>query len=171
MRLPENTETRRKISSIKANQIQNSGAEYVCSPCVVCVLTLEDVCQTYELPAEPGERMAIMLFEIIYDALVKALEKRGELERLRHPSVFAGKDQAYIAEHSVAGKMSKLLQNKGQAREVLEWLEQDDVVKRYAKVNPGVVQQLAKFREIMESDTLDLCVPMEKPLIKPIMVK
>jgi Fe-S oxidoreductase len=46
MRLPENTELRRKISVLKANQIRVTGAEYVTSPCVVCTLSLEDTCHT-----------------------------------------------------------------------------------------------------------------------------
>ncbi len=125
MRLPENTETRRKISSIKANQIQDTDAEYVCSPCVVCVLSLEDTCQTYNLPKQKGERMAIMLFEVVYDAMVKALDARGELNRIRQPANFIGKDEAYIAEHSIAGRMTKLLHSDRElATQVLDWLEQ-----------------------------------------------
>jgi Fe-S oxidoreductase len=168
MRLPENTETRRKISSLKANQIKNTEAEYVCSPCVVCILSLEDTCQHYGLAKQPGERMAIMLFEVVYDAMVKALEKRGELDRVRRPSVFEDKSEEFIAEHSVAGKMSKLLHNKEMANRILNWLEQDDVVKRYAQTNPAVWTQMDKFREIVNAEMLDLCVPMKKPLTKPI---
>ncbi len=168
MRLPENTETRRKVSVFKANQIKDTGADYVCSPCVVCILSLEDTCQFYDLPKVPGERMAIMLFEIVYDAMVKALEKRGELDKIRTPSVFEGKSDEYLAKHSVSGKMSQLLQNKEMATRILEWLEQDDVVKRYMKVNPAVSHQLDKFREILASDTLHLCLPRKKPLTKPI---
>jgi Fe-S oxidoreductase len=171
MRLPENTELRRKISSIKANQIKNSGAEYVCSPCVVCILSLEDTCQTYGLAKEPGERMAIMLFEVVYDAMVKALEKRGELDRIRTPASFEGKSDEYIAQHSVAGKMSQLLHNRAMATRILEWLEQDDVVQRYAKANPAVWDQMAKFREILNSNDRVLCIPRKKPLTKPIMLE
>jgi Fe-S oxidoreductase len=171
MRLPENTDTRRKVSVFKANQIQNSGAEYVCSPCVVCVLTLEDICQSYNLAKQPGERMSIMLFEVIYDAMVKALLKRGELDRIRMPIAFAGQSDEYIANHSVAGKMYKLLQNKEIATRILVWLEQDDVVKRYAKVNPGVLEQLAKFKDMVNNENMEHCKPRQKPLTKPIMIK
>jgi Fe-S oxidoreductase len=170
MRLPENTDTRRKVSVFKANQIKDSGAEYVCSPCVVCVLTLQDTCTTYDLAKQPGDRMSIMLFEVVYDAMVKALVKRGELDRIRIPIAFEGKSEEYIATHSVAGKMYKLLQNKEMATRILNWLEQDDVVKRYAKVNPGVNEQLDRFREMVNAETLDYCQPRKKPLTKPIMV-
>lgn len=171
MRLPENTETRRKISSIKANQIADSGADYVCTPCVVCALTLEDTCQTYQLNKNGGDRMSLLLFEVVYDAMVKALDARGELERMRTPANFVGKSDEYLAEHSVAGKMSQLLHNKELAASILEWLENDDVVKRYAKVNPDVWTQMEKFREIVKSDVLELCVPRQKPLVKPVMVQ
>lgn len=170
MRLPENTELRRKVSVLKANQIKNTGAEYVTSPCVVCVLTLEDTCQTYQL-RQDGERMAIMLFEIIYDAMVAALEKRGEIERICKPGNFEGKDEEYLFEHSVSGKMMQMLQDKELATRVLDWLEQDDVVKRYAKVNPTVWAQLQKFRDMVNAEVLELCVPTKKPLIKPIMTQ
>ncbi len=169
MRLPENTETRRKVSVFKANQIENSGAEYVCSPCVVCILSLEDTCQFYNLAKQPGERMAIMLFEVVYDAMVKALLKRGELDRIRTPVAFVGQSDEYIAEHSVAGKMYKLLQNKEIATRILAWLEQDDVVKRYAKVNPGVLEQMQKFNDMVNSESMEHCKPRQKPLTKPIM--
>lgn len=169
-RLPENTETRRKISSIKANQIKDTGAEYVTTPCVVCVIALEDVCQTYQLNKE-GERMSIMLFEVVYDAMVQALEKRGELDRIRMPAHFAGKSDEYVAEHSVAGNMSKLLRDRETAKRVLDWLETDDVVHRYAKVNPDVLTQLENFRLMVESEVLELCIPRSKPLVKPIMTR
>lgn len=171
MRLPENTETRRKISSIKANQISDSGADYVCTPCVVCALTLEDTCKTYELHKdENSDRMAILLFEVVYDAMVKALSKLDQLDRMRMPVNFEGKSEEYIVEHSVAGKMSQLLHDKETANRVLDWLEQDEVVNRYATVNPSVWEQFNKFREIANSDVLDLCIPRKKPLVKPVTV-
>jgi Fe-S oxidoreductase len=170
LRLPSNADTRRQISSLKANQIEQTEAEYVVSPCVVCVLTLEDTCQHYKLHPEGNERMAIMLFEVVYDAMVKALDKRGELDRMRFPAIFDGKDDDYLREHSVAGKMSQLLHNREVAEGVLNWLENDDVVKRYKKVNPAVQDQLNKFREILESDVLELCMPRQKPLLKPLRV-
>lgn len=171
MRLPENTDTRRKVSVFKANQIENSGADFVCSPCVVCVLTLEDVCQSYSLHQEHQDRMSIMLFEVVYDAMIKALAKRGELERIRNPISFEGKSKEYIAEHSVSGKMFMLLQNKQIATGILHWLENDDVVKRYAKVNPMVNEQLQRFRDMVNAETLEMCTPRKKPLLKPIMVQ
>jgi len=170
MRLPENTETRRKVSVFKANQIEQSGADYVCSPCVVCVLTLDDICKTYDLTKEPVERMSIMLFEVVYDAMVKALAKRGELDRIREPVSFRGKSKEYIAEHSVAGKMYKLLQNREIASKILLWLENDDVVKRYSNVNPGVVEQMERFRGMINAEVLEYCTPRKKPLVKPILV-
>jgi len=40
LRLPENSQLRREISQIKANQIHETSAEQVITPCAVCMLTL-----------------------------------------------------------------------------------------------------------------------------------
>lgn len=144
MRLPENAELRRKISFIKANQIKNTGAENVTTPCVVCMLTLEDTCQTYELGPK-GERMATMLFEVVYEAMEKALASRGELDRVRMPINLTGSDPVYFNQHSVSGIMAAMMQDPD-AGSLLEWLEHDPVVERQAKVNPRVWEQLEAFK-------------------------
>jgi len=155
MRLPENAELRRKISIIKANQIKKTGAENVTTPCVVCMLTLEDTCQTYELGPQ-GERMASMLFEIVYEAMEKALAKRGELDRERLPAGLIGSDPDYFNHHSVSGIMAAMMQDPD-AESVLEWLEQDPVVQRHAKVNPRVWEQLESFKVLArESRVLEM---------------
>lgn len=155
MRLPENAPLRRQVSSLKANQIKNTGAENVTTPCVVCMLTLEDTCQFYEL-GRPGERMASMLFEVVYDAMVKALTTRGELDRIRMPIELQDRDEDFFVHHSTSGVMMALLQDPD-AHEILDWLEQDDVVKRHAQKFPEVWEQLARFREIAhEASVLEL---------------
>jgi Fe-S oxidoreductase len=155
MRLPENTETRRAASVIKANQIRSTGAEQVTTPCVVCMLSLEDTCQTYNLGA-PGERTATMLFEVLYEAMEKAFVQRGELDRFQTPLELQGKDATFYAQHSVAGVMTALMETP-EAHAILDWLEQDDVVKRHAKAHPEILEQLTRFRAM--SETLTLPIP------------
>jgi Fe-S oxidoreductase len=160
LRLPENTELRRTASVIKANQIRNTGAEQVTTPCVVCMLSLEDTCQTYNL-GTPGERKASMLFEVVYEAMEKAFVKRGELDRFRMPLELKGKDEEFYAQHSVSGVMTALMADS-EAREILEWLEQDPVVQRYAKQHPEILEQLERFKEMS-----DMTIWMEPRLSIP----
>jgi hypothetical protein len=162
LRLPENTGTRRQISILKANQIRNTGAENVTTPCVVCMLSLEDTCQTYNL-GQTGQRMASMTFEIVYEAMEKALAKRGELERLRIPAELKDCDETFFMQHSSSGVMMALMQSPD-AIDILEWLEQDDVVKRHASTHPEVWDQLAEFKRIA-NETRILELPVKQRVI------
>lgn len=146
MRLPENTNLRRKISVLKANQIRATGADYVTSPCVVCTLSLEDTCQTYNL-SPTGERMALVLFEVVYAAMEPALAKRGELDRMRVPAELRNRDREFFIEHSIEGQMATLMQQPDFPA-LLDWLEKDDIVKRFSKDHPQVYEQLRALREM-----------------------
>lgn len=146
MRLPENTNLRRKISVLKANQIRATGADYVTSPCVVCTLSLEDTCQTYNL-SPTGERMALVLFEVVYAAMEPALAKRGELDRMRAPAELRNRDREFFIEHSIEGQMATLMQQPDFPA-LLDWLEKDDIVKRFSKDHPQVYEQLRALREM-----------------------
>lgn len=146
MRLPENTDLRRKISVLKANQIRATGAEYVTSPCVVCTLSLEDTCQTYNL-SPTGERMALVLFEVVYAAMEPALAKRGELDRMRVPAELRNRDREFFVAHSIEGQMATLMQQPDFPA-LLDWLEKDDIVKRFSKDHPQVYEQLRALREM-----------------------
>lgn len=146
MRLPENTDLRRKISVLKANQIRATGAEYVTSPCVVCTLSLEDTCQTYNL-SPTGERMALVLFEVVYAAMEPALAKRGELDRMRVPAELRNRDREFFVAHSLEGHMATLMQQPDFPA-LLDWLEKDDIVKRFSKDHPQVYEQLRALREM-----------------------
>jgi hypothetical protein len=44
-----------------------------------------------------------------------------------------------------------------EAHAILDWLEQDDVVKRHAKAHPEILEQLTRFRAM--SETLTLPIP------------
>jgi Tfp pilus assembly pilus retraction ATPase PilT len=161
MRLPENAPVRRQVSTIKANQIKNSGADYVTTPCVVCMLTLDDTCQTYNLGKNTeGTRAATMLFEVLYEAMYKALEQRGELDRMRTPIGLQNCSAAYFQEHSAAGKVTQLMQQE-EAASVLAWLEADAVVQRFFAEHPEGVAQLATFKALharaQEGEVLELC--------------
>jgi Fe-S oxidoreductase len=162
LRLPENTDTRRTISVLKANQIQATGAEQVTTPCVVCMLTLEDTCQTYQLGPQ-GERMASMLFELVYDAMEKGLAKHGQVDRFRIPLELEGKDDTFFTQHSTSGVMRALMQSPD-AMEIIEWLEQDAVVQRYAQSHPDVLEHLARFRELAE-DARILEMPIREKVL------
>jgi Fe-S oxidoreductase len=146
MRLPENTELRRKISVLKANQIRATGAEYVTSPCVVCTLSLEDTCHTYGL-AQPGERMALVLFEVVYDAMEPALAKRGELDRMYVPAELRNRDHDFFLAHSIEGRMAALMQSP-EFPALLDWLERDEIVKRFSTTHPQVYEHLRSLREM-----------------------
>ncbi|WP_299756916.1 (Fe-S)-binding protein [uncultured Chloroflexus sp.] len=146
MRLPENTNLRRKISVLKANQIRATSADYVTSPCVVCTLSLEDTCQTYNL-SPTGERMALVLFEVVYAAMEPALAKRGELDRMRVPAELRNRDREFFIEHSIEGQMATLMQQPDFPA-LLDWLEKDDIVKRFSKDHPQVYEQLRALREM-----------------------
>ncbi|MCS6940709.1 MAG: (Fe-S)-binding protein [Roseiflexaceae bacterium] len=146
MRLPENTDLRRKISVLKANQIRATGAEYVTSPCVVCMLSLEDTCRTYGL-AQPGERMALVLFEVVYEAMEPALAKRGELDRMYVPAELRNRDPDFFLEHSIEGRMAALMQMP-EFPALLDWLERDEIVQRFAKDHPQVHDHLRALRDM-----------------------
>lgn len=165
MRLPENTEVRRRVSVLKANQIHTTGADYVCSPCVVCVLSLEDICQTYGVGKARG-RKAIMLFEVIYEAMMRALQQRGEVDRIRVPAVLEGQSDAFIAEHSAIASVTRmLLQNRVEALAILDWLDQDEIVQRYAQTTPQVRQKLENLRAMVCGEVLELAMPNDRPVL------
>jgi len=147
MRLPDNTDTRRKISVLKANQIRATGADFVTSPCVVCTLSLEDTCQTYQL-SPSGDRMALVLFEVVYAAMEPALAKLGALDRMRVPAVLRNRDHEFFIAHSVEGQMMRLMQQPD-FPELLDWLEQDDIVKRFSKDHPQVYDDIRALREMV----------------------
>lgn len=155
LRMPENTELRRKVSVLKANQIRNTEAEYVTTPCVVCMLSLADTCTTYGL-AQPGQRMALVMFEVVYEAMEKALAKRGELARMLIPSELQNRDRVFFAEHSISGWMDVLIQMPEFA-DLLTWLEKDDIVQRFIKDHPQVADQLRGLREmLLEPEVLEI---------------
>ncbi len=146
MRLPENTDLRRRISVLKANQIKATGAAYVTSPCVVCTLSLEDICRTYGL-AQPDERMALVLFEVVYAAMEPALAKRGELDRMLVPAELQRRDPDFFLEHSIEGRMAALMQLP-EFPALLDWLERDEIVQRFGKDHPQVHNHLRSLREM-----------------------
>lgn len=155
MRLPENASLRREVSVLKANQIRNTGADMVTTPCVVCMLTLEDTCQTYKL-SQPGQRMATLLFEVLHDAMDAALTRRGERDRMHMPLLLQGRDEEFLSQHSVMGLMTALMHHP-EAFRVLDWLEQNEVVQRHANSHPQVWEQLQRFRDMaVEAQTLEL---------------
>lgn len=160
MCLPENTATRREVSQLKAIQIHDTGAEQVATPCMLCMLSLEDTCQTYQL-SRPGERMATMLFELVYEAMERGLARTGQLDRFRMPLELRGRDPAYFAEHSASGVMAALMESP-EAPAILEWLEQDEVVQHHARSHPAIGEQLQQFHEMADlAGELAICMPAQ----------
>lgn len=148
MRLPENTEKRRKISRLKAEQIKNTGADLVTTPCAVCYLNLKDTTEVYGL-ATADNRKARMLFELVYDAMMKALKKRGEEDRVRMPVVFKNMSKEERIQHSISGLMAQLMRSP-QFPELLKKFKEDANVKNYAKENPGFWKYFEKIeKEVM----------------------
>jgi [DsrC]-trisulfide reductase subunit K len=147
MRLPEQTQLRRKISRLKANQIEATGAELVTTPCAVCYLGMKDTTEHYQ-QATPEKRKARMFFEIIYDAMMKALERRGEVHRVRTPATFAlvGGDAQSCSLSSTLNRMK----SDPEFPALLEKLRKDPNISSYAYENPdfwgyfeGIVESLA----------------------------
>ncbi len=144
MRLPENTETRRKISRLKANQIENTGAEIVTTPCAVCYLGLKDTTEHYK-QATPETRKVRMFFEVVYDAMMKGLERLGQTDRVRRPAIFETIGDTEAQEHSLAAWMLKLMDDPTFPA-LMEKLRKDPNVGNYARENPkfwGYFDQVA----------------------------
>ena len=136
MRLPELAELRRRISIIKVNQIVRTGAQRVVTPCAICMLTLSDMCAFYKLVPE-GRRMAFMMFEAVYEAVKRALQHSGELDRMRLPAVFRGKDKAYIQQHGLSRIVEELIHSPN-ILALSEWLNQDEIVQRFLRDHTGL---------------------------------
>lgn len=145
MRLPENTETRRKISRLKANQIENTGAEIVTTPCAVCYLGLKDTTEHYK-QATPEKRKVRMFFEVVYDAMMKGLETRCETDRVRKPAIFGAIGEAQAKEHSLAAWMNKLMDDPTFPA-LVEKLRKDPNVGNYARENPDFWKYFDKVAE------------------------
>lgn len=145
MRLPENTELRRKASRFKAEQIKNTGADLVTTPCAVCYLSLKDTTEYYGL-ADAANRKARMFFEVVYDAAYKALERMGQLDRFRMPAPLMGVDREFFAAHSVSGLLAQL-RGDPNFPALLEKFRNDPNVANYQRENPGFADYFASLLE------------------------
>jgi len=133
MRLPENTNIRRTVSKLKATQIKNTYAKYVITPCAVCMLTLEDICNTYNLGTYAyGEtkRMSFMMFEIVYNAVAKALQAKNELYKFEEPKIFRDKNIEFKYNNGF-GKVLDMAQKSPSIKDDIKWLFNDEIIHRY----------------------------------------
>ncbi len=137
MRLPELTETRRKASVFKANQIKDSKADKVVTPCAVCMLTIEDVCTHYKL--KKNGRMSHMLFELVYTAVKKAIAP----ERFITPKVLKNQTEDFIQNHTVSGFIERIKQSKKYMH-----------IKLLVESNPDL-KQILKQENISETELED----------------
>ncbi len=151
MRMPENTERRRKISRLKANQIEATGAELVATPCAICYLNIKDITEVYE-QATPDTRKARMFFEIFYDAMMKGLEKEGDTDRVKMPKLLKGMSKEEFKQHSVSGYLDELKKNKKSLYlELIKKYRDDPNVNNYAKENPGFWKFLDQVEKEVKS--------------------
>lgn len=150
-RLPENAELLGSISEFKARQIRATRAEWVVTPCAVCMLTLTDICRTCGLTTD-DRRMAYMLFEVVYMAAERALSRRGETDRMRRPAELETRDAGFIKRHSLAGILEMLAHQPGTAGNY-RWLIQDEVVQRYLRNHPGAERTLKRMGDSLQGES------------------
>lgn len=134
LRLSENSQLRREISQIKANQIHETSAEKVVTPCAVCMLTLEDICRTYKL-SPSGQRMSFMTFELVHEAMQRALGRTGQFSRTQLPAAFRYESPEFIFNHSMAGLIGKISDSSDMTA-LFQWLANDPVTTRYFMEHP-----------------------------------
>ena len=143
LRLPENNEVRRRVSRFKAEQIKQTGAERVVTPCSVCMLSLEDIAKEYRL-SPGGRRMSFLLFEIVYDAMIAALSGPGELSLIKTPVAFLDQSPDSIRDFSLSSRVKKIATLPDYPA-LYAWLKDDPVVKRYVDANPGTAPVLESW--------------------------
>ena len=127
LRLPENTELRRRVSRLKAEQIRQTGAARVVTPCAVCTLALSDICQTYQL-GPPGVRMVSILYEIVFEAVRPALHAGGQDALGEVPVLLEQCSCTYWGKHSLGGWFANLFR-RDENQEHLHWVLEHPAVK------------------------------------------
>ncbi|MBO9342111.1 MAG: (Fe-S)-binding protein, partial [Roseiflexus sp.] len=73
--------------------------------------------------------------------------KRGELDRMYVPAELRNRDHDFFLAHSIEGRMAALMQSP-EFPALLDWLERDDIVKRFSKTHPHVYDHLRALREM-----------------------
>lgn len=134
MRLSENKALRLKVSRSKAEQIKQTGAEAVVTPCAVCMLSIEEIAEEYMLHQKEG-RMSFMMFELVYAAAERALQSKGALRMMKRPAVFDGRSTHFRYYHTPQSIIESLY-SAASYEKLYNWLENDSLVKRYIKDNP-----------------------------------
>jgi Fe-S oxidoreductase len=127
LRLLENTDLRRRVSRLKAEQIRNTGAARVVTPCAVCTLALDDICQTYQL-GPPDARMVSILYEIVFEAVRAALHAGGQVDRGSVPVLLEKSSRTYWSKHSLSGLFANLFR-RSENQEHLHWVLEHPAVK------------------------------------------
>ena len=127
LRLPENTDLRRRISRLKAEQIRNTGAARVVTPCAVCTLALSDICTFYQL-GPPGVRMVAILYEIVFEAAQAAMRDPDRAWQGALPVLLEKCSPAFWARHSLGGWFAQLLQ-RSENQDHVHWVLEHPAVK------------------------------------------
>lgn len=143
LKMPENTDLRRKASRPKAEQIRATGADLVATPCAICYLSLGDTTQHYGL-LNNGQRKVRMFFEVVHAAMMKALRKSGQTDRVKRPAAFRGQSADFIAEHSGLAMMDRWLATPS-FQATMEWLKADPIVQGFGQRNPGFNDMVAEL--------------------------
>ena len=127
LRLVENTDLRRRVSRLKAQQIRNTGAECVVTPCAICTLSLTDICDHYGL--SKGEPMVRILYDLIYEAVYPALCEAGRENACSLPAVLVGQSEEAIAQYSLSGVCAHL-EESGDIEAHWRWVSEQPPVQR-----------------------------------------
>jgi len=118
---------RRRVSRLKAQQIRNTGAECVVTPCAICTLSLTDICDHYGL--SKGEPMVRILYDLIYEAVYPALCEAGRENACSLPAVLVGQSEETIAQYSLSG-VCALLEESGDIEAHWRWVSEQPPVQR-----------------------------------------
>jgi Fe-S oxidoreductase len=145
LRLKENTELRREISILKINQIRQSKAEWVITPCAICFVTLRDITAHYQLVA-PGHRMVYAMFELVCQAAAAALTRRGELARIQLPARWREHDPEGQDNNTFRASLRQLLESPS-FEELFQWLSQDSAITTYLQKHPDAGYVLAALKD------------------------
>ena len=145
MRLPEKAEIRRKVSSLKAKQIRETKADLVVTPCAVCMLSLTDICNHYQL-SKKNQPMVLLMFELVYRAMARGIVENNSFSKMGFPAPFQGKNKEYVEEHSLAGYLEDI-KNLPEKEELFVWLQNDEIVQRFLRKNGDAEEYLNNFLE------------------------
>jgi len=146
LRIPELQDLRRHVSILKAEQIRKTGAERVITPCTVCKLTLQDICDHYHLPVKSQ-----LMFELVFEAVERNLGKGHE--RIQRSTLFKNSSAEFADTHGMQAFLQRAAE-AGTLQCYAQALREDPIVKRYALTHPGAMEFLDTWLNQWEEVTV-----------------